>query len=302
MDWQKKGAGGRLFSCLQRWVGISRAVLALSTLLLWGCANAPAGHPAANTESEQTAAQQLASGQQTTITTSQGNLNIKPTIVAVPASSDSATDVTYDDPLEGFNRAMFAFNNGAYRYVLIPVADGYKAIVPGVVRDKIGNAFDNIREPLNVINNTFSGNFSEAGTNLGRFVINSTVGLLGLFDPADAWFDLKPHKQTLSDMLRDHDVTSGAFIVLPILGPSDVRGTVSTLTEGVFHPLNYVTQPPETYQLRMVDGVDDFSLTSDAYQTLYEQADDPYVFFRNQYIQAQRRDKAFEPAEENDDE
>lgn len=302
MCWQNKGASVRLFSCLQPWHTMSRAAILCVVIALAGCASAPDRQPVESSAAQQTPAQKLAAGQQTTVSTSQGNLSVEPTVVAVPSSSDPATQVTYDDPLEGFNRAMFAFNNGAYRYVLIPVADGYKAILPGVVRDKIGNAFDNIREPLNLINNTFSGNFSEAGTNLGRFVINSTVGLLGLFDPADAWFDMKPHKQTLSDMLRDHDVTSGAFIVLPILGPSDVRGTVSTLTEGVFHPLNYVTQPPETYQLRIVDGVDDFSLTSDAYQTLYEQADDPYVFFRNQYIQAQRRDKAFEPTVENDDE
>ena len=123
------------------------------------------------------------------------------------------------------------------------------------------------------------------------------MGLLGLFDPASDWFDIKPQKQTIANTLQRYDIGSGPYLVIPILGPSDSRGALSTLTEGFVHPVNYIAEPPESYQLRIFEGFDDFSNQSDTYRKLYEQAEDPYIFFRNQYIQGQRRDELFELSE-----
>lgn len=245
----------------------------------------------------------LSKGKFVTIETSQGRLEVSPTVVSVAdEQQDEPTgEVVYNDPLEGLNRAIFSFNDFSYRYALLPISDGYRYVVPSSVRDKIGNAFDNLREPLNLLNNTFAGEFSEAGTNLGRFLINSTVGLLGFFDPATDWFHIAPEKQTIANTLQHYDISAGPYLVLPILGPSDSRGAFSTLTEGVIHPVNYVADPPETYQIRIVDGIDDFSSQSDIYRSLYEQAEDPYLYFRNQYIQGQRRDELFELSEQQQD-
>ncbi len=281
------------------------SALALCFLILGGCASAPQNTAKSTAEDntvqapkEPELASELARGEKVTVQTSQGPLEVEPTVVAIGDGGQPGTEQggepVYNDPWEGFNRAMFSFNNVSYRYVLIPLSDGYKFVVPGVVRDKIGNAFDNLREPLNLVNNTVSGEFSHAGSNLGRFLINSTIGLLGLFDPAEAWFDIAPQKQTIANTLQDYDITSGPYLVIPILGPSDTRGAFSTLTEGFVHPVNYIADPPERYQLRMFDGLDDFSEQSDIYQQLYDQADDPYIYFRNQYIQGQRRDELFE--------
>ncbi|WP_075609704.1 MlaA family lipoprotein [Alteromonas pelagimontana] len=241
--------------------------------------------------------EQLSAGKSVTVETSQGKISVEPTVVAVTdaqGSSDVATGDFYYDPWEGFNRSVFGFNNYLYQYVLIPASNGYQYVVPVVVRDKIGNAFDNIREPLNLVNNLFAGEVDEAGVNLGRFVINSTVGILGLFDPATNWFEMEPKKQTIADTLQRYDVQSGPYLVLPLLGPSDTRGAFSTVTEGFIHPINQFFEPPESYQLRTADGFDDFSNQSDTYQQLYQQAEDPYIYFRNQYIQGQRRDELFQ--------
>lgn len=283
--------------------------LIICIFLLGGCASAPdtpensAVQPQDNKQpqgNEPALAEELAKGKDVTVQTSQGAVSVSPVVVAVgdtPESGNTDDEVYYNDPWEGFNRAMFSFNNVSYQYVLLPLADGYHYVVPGVVRDKIGNAFDNLREPLNLVNNTFAGEFSEAGANLGRFLINSTVGLLGLFDPASDWFDIKPQKQTIANTLQRYDIGSGPYLVIPILGPSDSRGALSTLTEGFVHPVNYIAEPPESYQLRIFEGFDDFSNQSDTYRKLYEQAEDPYIYFRNQYIQGQRRDELFELSE-----
>ncbi|MBU2977182.1 VacJ family lipoprotein [Alteromonas sp. C1M14] len=276
-------------------------------LALVACANGPGQDQTEQSVNQSTGTQvpvsrvdTLSKGKSVTIETSQGSLDVAPTVVSVgdEQQNDPSGDIVYNDPWESVNRAIFSFNHFTYQYALLPLSDGYRYVVPGGVRDKIGNAFDNLREPLNLLNNTFSGELDEAGTNLGRFLINSTVGLLGLFDPATDWFDIAPQKQTIANTLQHYDINAGPYLVLPILGPSDSRGAFSTLTEGVIHPVNYVADPPETYQLRIVDGVDDFSSQSDVYRSLYEQADDPYIYFRNQYIQGQRRDELFELSEQ----
>lgn len=282
-------------------------VLVVAAGLLSACASAPDKEVTTETriESARSSPQdgdvaELSAGKSVTVETSQGELEVEPTVVAITDAQTQADneqvvgEVYYHDPWEGMNRAIFSFNHYLYSYVLIPAADGYQFVVPAVARDKIGNAFDNIREPLNLLNNVFAGEIDEAGVNLGRFVINTTVGLLGLFDPADSWFDLKAQKQTIADTLSKHEINSGPYLVLPVLGSSDTRGAFSTVTEGFIHPINQLTDPPESYQLRIFDGFDDFSSQSETYQTLYENAEDPYIYFRNQYIQGQRRDEVFE--------
>ena len=98
----------------------------------------------------------------------------------------------------------------------------------------------------------------------------------------------------MGDTLATYGVGSGPYLVLPLLGQSDVRGGFSVLTEGFIHPVNHVADAPQNYQLRAFDGVDDFSEQSETYQNLYKNADDPYLYFRNQYLQGQARDLMYE--------
>ncbi|SNY54873.1 phospholipid-binding lipoprotein MlaA [Arsukibacterium tuosuense] len=259
-------------------------------------------------DNEPTAAEQLSAGQTTKVETSQGTLELEPTVVdmepvaddSAAAEADGAADAEksastplYHDPLEGWNRAVFRFNHVSYTYVLIPVAKGYEKVLPAPVRDKVGNAFANIREPLNLVNNALTGDFKGAGSNLGRFLINSTIGILGLFDPATAWFDIAKSKQSIADTLSHYQVGNGPYLVLPILGQSDVRGASSVLGEAFLHPLNQLVGAPDAYYLQGVNVINSFSDRANLYQTLYKQADDPYIYFRNQHLQGLKRDEAY---------
>ena len=242
-----------------------------------------------------TAPEQLSSGETTTIKTSQGIIEIQPTVVdmADRTSGGGQAEPQYNDPFEGWNRGAFAFNHFAYTYALIPLAKGYEYVTPEPVRDKIGNAFSNIREPLSMINNLAAGELKDAGTNLGRFLINTTIGLFGLFDPASAWFDLPQAKQTVADTLAGYGVAPGPYLVLPILGQNNVRGSTSVVSEYLLDPIGQVTSPPDTYYLQGVDAVDSFSDRARVYEQLYQQAEDPYLYFRNQFLQGVKRDDSF---------
>ncbi|MDP5141917.1 VacJ family lipoprotein [Rheinheimera baltica] len=278
-------------------------------LLLSGCASQPQTPPedtpapitssqstddSANTEL--TASEQLSSGKTATIETSQGRIEIEPTVVDMaeraPATGEEQAQ-QYNDPLEGWNRGTFAFNHFTYTYALIPLAKGYEYITPAPVRDKIGNAFSNIREPLSMLNNLAAGELKDAGTNLGRFLINTTIGILGLFDPATAWFDLPEAKQSIADTLAGYGVAPGPYLVLPLLGQNNVRGSTSVVSEYLLDPIGQVTNPPDTYYLQGVDAVDSFSDRARVYEELYRQAEDPYLYFRNQFLQGVKRDDHF---------
>ncbi len=288
------------------------SLLLLLAFCLSGCASPPeaavadsgsepgqgTAATAAADKPQASAAEQLAAGKTTRITTSQGIIDIAPTVVdmqPLPEDAEPGTEPAplYHDPLEGWNRAVFRFNHVAYTYALIPIAKGYEAVLPAPVRDKVGNAFANIREPLNLVNNAASGNFKGAGSNLGRFLINSTVGVFGLFDPATAWFDLAESKQSIADTLSHYNVGNGPYLVLPILGQSDVRGATSVVGEALIHPLNQLVDAPELYYIQGVNVINTFSDRANLYQTLYQQAADPYIYFRNQHLQGIKRDEAY---------
>jgi phospholipid-binding lipoprotein MlaA len=238
----------------------------------------------------------LSANKVTQIQTSTGTIKISPTVVSsddsVATSEHSVLpENDYYDPLEPLNRVVFGFNHYSYKYLLIPTAKAYNAIVPAPAQRSINNAFDNIREPLNFLNNIATGEFSEASTNLGRFLINSTLGLFGLFDPAVHWFDLQQHPQTMAQTLSQYQVGSGAYLVLPFLGQSDIRSASSMLTEGVIHPTNYILESPQNSQVRIFGGFTSFTSRAEMYLTLYQQSEDPYQYFRNLHIQGQNRNE-----------
>ena len=227
-----------------------------------------------------------------TVSTQQGTVTVQPTVVGYQI--DEA-----DDPLESINRPIFAFNHVLYRYLLNPIGRGYQAIMPDPAKQGVSNFFANLREPLNLVNNFAQGDGSGGFTNLGRFLINTTIGLAGLFDPATAWFDLPEDKASLNETLRHYDVGRGAFVVIPILGQSDLRNGASSFTESMFHPVHYTFEDPTDDQLLGFKALHDFSPRVKTYDELYDQAEDPYVFFRNLYLQGQMRDDAAQqPAED----
>lgn len=126
------------------------------------------------------------------------------------------------DPWEGLNRHIFAFNEGADRYVAKPVAKAYKQVTPGFVDQGIANVFDNIGEFKNFFNDVLQGEGQDALVDAGRFLINTTVGVLGLFDVA-THLGLPRESEDFGQTLAVWGVESGPFLMLPLLGPSTVR-------------------------------------------------------------------------------
>lgn len=276
-------------------IGVNRytSVYLLLFTLLMGCASK------AELEQRQSQLFQTGIGQSLPATKNDTSIAVKTQkgVVAITPTVVGYAPTQIEDPFESINRPIFAFNHGLYTWVLTPLAKGYAAIMPDPAEVVVSQFFSNLREPLNAFNHILQANGSKSGTSLGRFLINSTIGIFGLFDPASEWFDIKPHKATLNDTLRSWDVSAGAYIVIPILGQSDVRNGLSTFTETTFAPVTFITDQPQTLYIQTYDGFHEFSPRAENYQTLYNESEDPYVFFRNMYMQSVLRNQQFQNQE-----
>jgi phospholipid-binding lipoprotein MlaA len=128
-----------------------------------------------------------------------------------------------NDPAEPLNRALYDVHDGIDRYVLEPVARGYRAVVPQPVRTGVRNVLGNLRTPVILANDMLQGEPRRAGDTLGRFVVNSTLGVGGLFDVANDWFGVRGHTEDFGQTFARWGVGEGPYIFIPILGPSNPR-------------------------------------------------------------------------------
>jgi phospholipid-binding lipoprotein MlaA len=206
---------------------------------------------------------------------------IEPTVVGY-------TD--YRDPLIGLNRAVFAFNDVTYRYLLIPLSKGYVRVVPEPVRQSVDNFFYNIKMPIYAVNHLLQVKPKPLGRNLLRFGINTTVGLLGLFDPAKAWFDLEREETNFDETFARYGFGYGIYLVLPIFGPSDVRNSVSIVLDYFIDPITYLTENPERSAIQGYDFFQEYAPGAEQYNMIRRKSEDPYIFFRNLYLQGVQRD------------
>ena len=153
----------------------------------------------------------------------------------------TAEQVTIADPWEPFNRAMFTFNDRLYFWVLKPVAEGYSAVLPEPARVSVGNFFSNLRSPIRLVNCLLQANFIGAATELFRFMLNSTIGLAGLFDPAGGEeIGLVRQDEDFGQTLGSYGVGQGFYIVWPFLGPSSPRDTVGMIGDYFSYPISYL--------------------------------------------------------------
>jgi phospholipid-binding lipoprotein MlaA len=152
------------------------------------------------------------------------------------------------DPLEPFNQAMFTFNRKADDWVLHPVAAKWAYIMPQPARVSVSRFFKNVGVLPRFANDLFQFQFKQGGTEITRFGINSTMGVAGLFDPADKWFGLKQEDNDFGLTLAKYDVGEGPYVVLPLLGPSTVRDALGGLVDGAMNPLNYVVSGALPYE------------------------------------------------------
>jgi phospholipid-binding lipoprotein MlaA len=192
------------------------------------------------------------------------------------------------DPLEGINRGIYKFNDVADKAVIKPVAKGYKAIAPTPVRTGINNFFNNLRTLTSVLNNLLQFKFANAFSEAGRFVINTTFGIAGFIDVAG--MDKIPlHKEDFGQTLGHWGVNNGAYLVLPLIGPSTVRDTTGLVVDTVTtDPITYTHNIGEIRlhnQLRAAQFIDKRTELLDATDIVDEASLDPYAFMRDAYLQ-----------------
>ena len=188
------------------------------------------------------------------------------------------------DPLEGLNRTTFKVNETVDDYVLKPVAKGYQAITPSFVRSGVSNAFSNVGDVGTSVNNLLQGKPANAISDVGRFLVNSTLGVLGLFDVATG-MGLEKHEEDFGQTLGRWGVGSGPFLVLPILGPSTLRDTVAKPADAYTSYSRYIGHVPtrnSTQALGIINFRADLLNTT---STLDEASLDKYQFIRDAYLQ-----------------
>lgn len=206
------------------------------------------------------------------------------TVLITGCASSPGKGESKVDPLENVNRKIYDFNVTLDRNVFEPVARGYIKVTPRPLRIGIGNFFENLGEVDVIVNAFLQGKLKQGGSDTARFVLNSTFGILGLFDVA-ADLGFKKHEEDFGQTLAVWGVGQGPYLVLPILGPATLRTAPSYLTSTLTNPLAYVDDQLITIPLAVLGAVDFRARAQGAIQFIDETALDPYAFTREAYLQ-----------------
>ncbi len=189
------------------------------------------------------------------------------------------------DPLSGYNRFMTGVNDKLYFWALKPVARGYRAVVPEPGRLAVGRFFKNLGYPIRFVNNLLQFKIKESGIETARFGINTTIGIAGLFDPAEKMFDLKPCGEDFGQTLGHYGIGSGFHIVLPVFGPSNLRDTIGRVPDFFLYPVNYIDDGGTVFAINAFDRTNYTSLHIGEYESVKKDAIDFYIFMRDAYEQ-----------------
>jgi len=193
---------------------------------------------------------------------------------------------TVADPLEPFNRAVFQFNDKLYFWFLKPAARGYNYVFPEDFRICVRNFFVNLLFPVRFVNSILQGNFRGAGIELSRFMVNSTLGLGGLFDPSSRGLNLPMQDEDLGQTLGVYRMGHGFYLTVPVLGPYTVRSLLGWVGDGFLDPVTWYVNPMLlSWGVKGYKKFNEVSLTLGDYEALKEAAIDPYVAIRNAYVQ-----------------
>lgn len=193
-----------------------------------------------------------------------------------------------NDPLEPTNRGIFEFNQAVDEAVLKPVAKGYRAALPAEARDSLRNFFNNVESPVIFFNDVLQGEGGRAAETAMRFFVNSTAGFFGFFDVA-AEYGLDRHGEDFGQTLAVWGVDSGPYLMLPILGPSNVRDTVGKVADRFMNPFTYLAANNDMTMASMganaLDGVDTRSRHIEELEDIEATALDLYATIRSLYRQ-----------------
>ncbi|MDH4240077.1 MAG: VacJ family lipoprotein [Phycisphaerae bacterium] len=193
--------------------------------------------------------------------------------------------VEISDPLESWNRLMFHVNDGLYFLVVKPVAEVYTNVAPEPARIGISNFFQNLTTPVRFVNCLLQGKGNAAGTELDRFLINTTAGVLGFGDPARDEHGLEPADEDLGQTLAVAGFDNGFYIIWPLLGPSTARDSVGMVGDMFLNPIFYVEHTETAISISAVKFTNEITFHIGEYEAFKSESLDPYVVMRDIYIQ-----------------
>ncbi|MCP4047056.1 MAG: VacJ family lipoprotein [Gammaproteobacteria bacterium] len=198
------------------------------------------------------------------------------------AGTQSRNTDPENDPWEGFNRKVFAFNDGLDK-VARPIAVGYDKIMPDPFQRGVGNFFRNLDSPVTYISQVLQGKFDESITTIGRFLVNSTVGVLGFFDVATKW-GMPFYNEDLGQTFATWGYKDSRYLMLPFFGPSTFRDGVGRLGDSYIHPVGRAIRSNNEWALWIVRGIDLRARYLDQ-DAEFNEAYDPYVLMRDVWMQ-----------------
>ncbi|HVQ76044.1 MAG TPA: MlaA family lipoprotein [Candidatus Binatia bacterium] len=209
-----------------------------------------------------------------------------PTLVAQASTEWNDLDESAEyDPWEPFNETMFNFNLDLDRYVLKPVAEVWDKALPDELKQMIARGFDNFRSVSRIVNSLLQAKWSKAGTETSRFLINSTVGIVGLWDMARQEFGLeRPDPEDFGQTLGVWGIDAGPYLVLPVLAPTTVRDIIGRVVDGFMNPVSYFTPFLGSIGLFLGDTINDRALNLELFQGFEETTLDFYTAVRNAYL------------------
>jgi len=218
-------------------------------------------------------------------------MKLKPAILAsvlvAALCAGGAVRAQVSDPIEPVNRAIFQFNDALDRTLLRPVAQGYVNVVPRIVRNGVSNFFGNISDAFSAINNALQGKREPLGNDLGRVLVNSTFGIGGLFDIASEG-GIEKTNEDFGQTFGYWGMGPGPYLILPILGPSDVRDAVGLGIQTYLDPINQVTPWENQWELIVLRAIDTRAALLGTEDLLSGAALDKYTFVRSAYLQRRR--------------
>ena len=196
---------------------------------------------------------------------------------------DLGPDPAERDHTPRWNRRVFAFNEGFLRWVMRPISRGYQAITPRFVREMIVRGFDNLESPVILANDLMQLDPCRAGRTLGRFALNSTVGIAGFFDVASE-MGVPRHDTDFGETLGRYGVRSGSFFMLPVLGPSTARDTFGELVDTALRPEVWLLGGFPRLAVTGSDGLSTYDIQAERLDALRETSVDFYAALRSAYL------------------
>jgi len=198
------------------------------------------------------------------------------------------------DPIAPFNKVMFQVNDRLYFWLLKPAATGYSYLVPQYVRAGFSSIYDNLKSPGRMINSLLQFRLKAAGTELFRFVVNTTVGVAGFKDIAADVLEIRKQDADFGQTLGHYGIGHGFYIVWPVFGPSSLRDTVGFAGDSMMHPLTYagwVVDLPmaATFGIAAHQKVNDTSFKIGEYESFLKAVVDPYTAMRDSFVQYRKK-------------